>query len=62
MYWTLYVDIPVSMVTNKMAAILNKKWLICIQVYKLLIKGIIIIPSAVWLEHMPIYNDRALFH
>ncbi len=62
MYCTFYVDILVSMATNKIAAISNKKWLICIQDYKLLIKGIIIIPSAVWLEHMPIYNDRALFH
>ena len=52
MYWTFYVDIPVSMATNKMVAISNKKWLICI----------IIIPSAVWSEHMPVYNDRAIFH
>ena len=57
-----YVDIPVSMPTNKMAAISNKKWLICNQDYKLLIKGIIIIHSAVWSEYMPVCNDRALFH
>ncbi len=50
------------MATNKMAAISNKKWLICIQDYELLIEGIIIIPSPVWLEHMPSYNDRALSH
>ncbi len=62
MYWTFYVDIPVSTATNKMAAVLNKKWLICNQDYKLLIKGMIIIPSVVYSEHMTIYNDRALFH
>ncbi len=62
MYWTFSVDIPVSMATNTMAAISNKKWFICIQDYKLLIKGIIIIPSPVCLEQMPTYNDRALFH
>ena len=39
-----------------------KNVLICNQDYNLLIKGIIIIPSVVCSEHMPIYNDRALFH
>ena len=52
MYWAFYVDIPVSMATNKMAAISNKQWLICNQDNKLQIKGIIIIPSAVWSEHI----------
>ena len=49
------------MATNKIAAISNTKWLICNQDYTLLIKGIIIIPSAIWSEHMPVFNDRALF-
>ena len=49
------------MATNKMAAILNKKWSGCNQDYKLLIKGIIIIPSVVCLytmtEHFFIYHN-----
>ena len=50
------------METNQMAAISNKKWLICNQDYKLQIKVIIIIPSAVWSQHTPVYKDRAIFH
>ena len=46
------------MATNKMAAISNKKWLICNQDYKLLITAIIIIPSAVWSEHMPTMTEH----
>ena len=50
------------MATNKMASISNKKLLIYNQNYKLQIKGIIIIPSDVWSEHMRVCNDRAICH